>query len=324
MKVPGKPSDDTFNEAAYGGDGWQPRIATSRQELGSIWASCGIDSEWRKLHAVLLHRPGPELNVSPDDRNKNLLLDTVDIRIAQEEHDILIETYKSAGVEVHTVDPQCNPAPNQIFCADLFVMTPQGAILGRPASIVRAGEERQVAHRLAALGIPILKTLTGNAVFEGADLIWLDESTAMVGKGHRTNQPAIDQINTLLTEIDCHLVTVDLPYGTMHLMGMLRIPKNDLAICWPRRTPHTAVMALREKGYEVEFLPEHDSTDMSRAMNFVTLASGKILMVDGLPTSQQFFESLGIECLTSPTDELSKAAGNIGCLSGVLGREMLV
>lgn len=323
MQSPGNPSNDTFNEAAYGGDGWQPRSASSKQELGSIWANCGIDSEWRALQSVLLHRPGPELNVSSEARNKNLLLDTVDIGLVQDEHDKLIESYKSAGVAVHTVDPQSKPTPNQIFCADLFVMTPQGAILGRPASTVRAGEERQVARRLAALGIPILKTLTGHAVFEGADLMWLDQSTAMVGKGHRTNQLAIDQINTLFTEIDCKLITVDLPYGTMHFMGMLRIPKNDLAICWPRRTPHTAVMALREKGYEVAFLPEHESSDMNRAMNFVTLASGKILMVDGLPVGQHFFESLGIECLTSPTDELSKAAGNIGCLTGVLGREML-
>ena len=30
---------------------------------------------------------------------------------------------------------------------------------------------------------------------------------------------------------------------------------------------------------------------------------------------------LGIECLSAPTDELSRAAGNVGCLTGVLWRE---
>ena len=81
-----------------------------------------------------------------------------------------------------------------MFCADLLVMTPQGAILARPASTVRAGEERQVARKLAALGIPILATLTGNACFEGADLMWLDEKTAIIGRGLRTNDAAIAQI----------------------------------------------------------------------------------------------------------------------------------
>src|SRR3546814_2569119 len=88
-----------------------------------------------------------------------------------------------------------------MFCADLFVMTPEGAILARPASTVRAGEERWVARRLADLGVPILRTLTGTAVFEGADLMWLDPRTAMIGLGLRTNEEAASQIATTLEEI---------------------------------------------------------------------------------------------------------------------------
>ncbi|MFT5193409.1 MAG: arginine deiminase, partial [Candidatus Promineifilaceae bacterium] len=38
---------------------------------------------------------------------------------------------------------------------------------------------------------------------------------------------------------------------------------------------------------------------------------------------QAFFESLGIECVTVEIDELSKAAGAIGCLSGVVEREII-
>jgi hypothetical protein len=29
---------------------------------------------------------------------------------------------------------------------------------------------------------------------------------------------------------------------------------------------------------------------------------------------------MGVECLTTPTDELTKAAGNVGCLTGILQR----
>ena len=311
----------SLQTAAYGGAGWQQRSQSHQQEIGSVWRDCGIDSEWRSLKSVLVHQPGPEINVPSGEQDRYLLLDRVDMRKAQEEHRRLVETFQSAGVEVYTVGPHCDPTPNLMFCADLFVMTPQGAILGRPASTVRASEERQVARRLADLGIPILKTLTGQATFEGADLMWLDHGTAMIGRGHRTNPQAIDQISQVLAEIDCDLLSVDMPYGTMHFMGMLRIPRKDLAICWPRRTPHAAVMALRERGFEIAFLPAQDESVMNRAMNFVTLDSGKILMVDGLDQAMAFYESLGIECLTSPTDELSRAAGNVGCLTGVLHRD---
>jgi arginine deiminase len=44
-------------------------------------------------------------------------------------------------------------------------------------------------------------------------------------------------------------------------------------------------------------------------------------MVAGLSALQDEFKKLGIECLTCPTDELSRAADNVGCLTGVLWRE---
>ena len=47
------------------------------------------------------------------------------------------------------------------------------------------------------------------------------------------------------------LYEVITPFGTMHLMGLVRIIDRDLALAWPRRTPHAAVMALRDRGFDV-------------------------------------------------------------------------
>ena len=311
----------TFGTAAYGGENWSPRDNAHHQELDRIWAGCGIDSEWRELKSVLLHCPDEELMAAQDDPDAIQMLAPVDVDRAREEHSAMVEAYRAQGVDVFFVDPEQPCQPNLMFCADLFVMTPQGAILARPASTVRAGEERQVARRLADLGIPILKTLTGTATFEGADLMWIDEKTAMISRGPRTNATAIAQIRSLLVELEIELFEVDIPYGTMHFMGMLRIADRNLAIGWPRRTPHYAVNVLRERGYEVAFPPFEDDQTSHRGINFVTLGPRRILMVDGLPEIQSFYEGLGIECLTTPTDELSRAAGNVGCLSGILQRE---
>jgi N-dimethylarginine dimethylaminohydrolase len=310
----------TFNTAAYGGPGWSPRTASHAEELGGLWAACGLENEWAPLRAVLLHRPGPEL--AAEDFNAAQLLEKPNYARAVQQHDALVTAYRVAGVAVTYVEPAVAPAsPNQIFCADLFAMTPEGAILARPASTVRAGEERWVARRLADMGVPILATLTGQAVFEGADLLWLDRRTAAIARGLRSNQAAIEQIGALLGRMGVELLPFDLPFGTMHLMGLLRIFDRDLAVAWPRRTPFTLVRALEARGYRVHFLPEEASPAQNTAFNCVTLGPRKILMVAGHPTTQRFFEALGVTVTAQPADELAKAAGAIGCLTGIVARE---
>ncbi len=315
-------ADSTFGTAAYGGENWLPRQLTHAEEIGTVWGGGRINSEWRRLKSVLLHCPGDELGKANDDPDGSQMLAALDLGKVQEEHAAMADVYASQGVTVHEVKPDEPCQPNQMFVADLFVMTPEGAIIARPASSVRAGEERWVARRLAALGVPILRTLTGSANFEGADLMWIDETTAMIGRGHRTNDCAIGQIRTCLGEIGCELIAVDLPFGTMHFMGMFRIVAKDIAVCWPRRTPHTTVRVLREKGFRVFFPPFEDDQDSTRGINFVTLGPMKILMVAGLPVAQDFYEGMGVECVVTPTAALSLAAGNVGCLTGVIEREM--
>jgi N-dimethylarginine dimethylaminohydrolase len=289
-------------------------------ELGNVWAACGIDSEWRVLQAVLLHRPGPELRASSNP-NAVQMLAAVDEARAGEEHDAMARAYRDNQVAVHLLEPCAMPRPNQMFCADLVFLTPQGAILARPASTVRAGEEREVARRLADLGVPILRTISGQATFEGADAAWLDASTVVVARGLRTNQRAIGQIAEVLADMQVDVITADLPFGTMHLMGLLRIVDRDLAVAWPRRTPHVVVQACRERGMQVIFLPEVDEYQMNRAVNFVTLGPRRILLEAGYTKVQEFYEQHGIECVTVAASELVKAAGGFGCLTGVLQRE---
>jgi len=135
-----------FISAAYGGEGWQPRQTHTRDELGAIWAACGQDSEWKPLKGVLLHRPGPEILLA-DEPNAVQMLAPVDLARLQAQHDALAQAYCDAGVSVFYVEPDETPPPNLMFVADLLFMTPEGAILARPASRVRAGEERFIARR---------------------------------------------------------------------------------------------------------------------------------------------------------------------------------
>lgn len=313
---------DSFDTAAFGGEGWSPRTRSHAREIGDIWAACGIDSEWQPLKSVLVHRPGPELAVSPDQVNTCQMATPLDLEKARAEHDAMVDIYRKNQVDVQVVTPGPATLPNQLYCADLAAMTPQGAILARPASTVRAGEERWVAKTLAALGVPILKTLTGRATFEGADLMWLDPDTAVIGRGLRTNQAAIDQITTLLSEMGITTLAFDLPFGTMHFMGMLRIVDRDLAFIWPRRTPHGLVMALTDRGFQVKPLPCEKEAVSGMAFNFVVLGPKKIMLPAGNPETIAAYEAAGICCIPVPVKELLKANGAMGCMTGILHRKM--
>ncbi len=316
---------DLHQAAAYGGPGWSPRTAGLRDEIGTLWAPCGVQSEWTRLQAVLLHHPGPELEAPEPDAAQQL--DSVDVSLAAAQHDALAAAYRDEGVTVHYVDPLDGAPPgsllpNLMFVADLLFMTPQGAIVGRPASTVRAGEERWVARRLADLGIPILRTVAGHGVFEGADAAWLDEGTALLATGLRTNAEGAAQVAATLAELGIEVVGAGLPYGAMHLMGTLRFAGPGLAIAWPGRVPYSAVEVLRNRGYQVLFLPEEGPASRRTALNFVTLGPRHILMAAGNPASRRFYEAAGITCHEVKVDELAKAAGGIGCLTGILWRDL--
>ena len=278
---------DLFEAAAYGGAAWSPRTTSMHQEIGTVWGACGVTTEWSPLKAVLLHRPGVELEEVTDPEEAQMLA-PIDAGRAQRQHDGLAQAYRDAGVVVHYVEPIEAPPPNLMFVADLMVMTPEGAILGRPASTVRAGEERFVARRLAELGIPILRSVRGRGTFEGADAAAgpaagppIAPQTVLLATGLRTNAEGAAQVADLLREMGVQTVRVGLPYGAMHLMGQLRFADRPLAIAWPGRVPYAAVEALRARGYAVLFLPDEGEAERGMALNFVTLGPRRILIAAG-------------------------------------------
>lgn len=328
---PAKPANDNPRDeetptavndgaAAYGGPAWSPRQTTLRQELGSLWAPYSVTNEWASLRAVLLHQPGAEWDNLPDaDAAQMLTLPAA--AVARAQHQALAAAYAAAGVTVCYIEPSQTPPPNLLFAADLFFMTPEGAIVGRPASTVRAGEERWVARRLADLGIPILRTIRGDAVFEGADAIWLDAQTVLLGLGRRTNAAGAAQVTAALAELGVTTLYTELPAAAMHLMGQLRLVDGDLALAWPDRLAANAIAALRARGYQLAFVPDEMEAAQRGALNVVPLGPRQVLMPTDCPHTQQFYEAHGIACHTTPVSELLKAAGGIACLTGILWRD---
>jgi N-dimethylarginine dimethylaminohydrolase len=311
---------DRSKMAPYGGEGWFPREKSLQEELGTLWSSCGVNNEWTRLKKVLLHCPGIELT-GISDPAKVQMIEIPSIEIITKQHDTMAEIFRNAGVTVSYVEPTVKPPPNLMFVADLLFPTPEGVILGRPASSVRAGEERIIAKRVASLGIPILRSIRGKGTFEGADAAWLNPDTVLIGLGFRTNQEGATQVSSLLKEMGVETIQINLSRGSMHLMGDLRFADHDLAICRPDRVSERTVDILQDQGFSTHFAPDKAEIATGLAMNFVTLRPRTILTADNNPKTQQFYEERGLECHLVNISEVTKAAGGIGCLTGIIERE---
>lgn len=309
--------------SAYGGAQWSPRTMSRREEIAAVWGDWGVGSEYGTLRSVLLHRPGPELTEIEDYDAVQMRAD-VNAELARAQHDALAQTYRAHGVAVYYVEQTLPDKPNTMFVRDLMLMTPEGAIVTRPASTVRAGEERAVAAALARIGVPILMSVHGNGTFEGADVAWVDDDLCFLAEGLRTNREGADQVERMLREIGVkEVVRVGLAWGAMHLDGVLSLIDRDLAAIWPYRTPYAVVHKLRERGFRLIEIPpgSDDEAFHTLPLNGVALAPGKLLMPTPTPRFRELFECHGVEIVPVEIGELIKAGGGLHCMTGPLKRD---
>ncbi|MGW1146190.1 dimethylarginine dimethylaminohydrolase family protein [Streptomyces sp. NPDC002454] len=307
--------------STLGGRGWVPRGYDHRAEVtaGRIWSRCGYRSEVAPLRAVSLARP-PESFAAVTDPQAHLMDAAVDLGRLRAQTDALVATYRAHGVTVRLAEPPAHCPPNAVFQRDLFLVTPEGAVLGRTASAQRAGEERYAAVALAGAGIPILHTVRGGATFEGADALWVDDRTLLVGSGFRTNGAGVHAVREVLREQGAEVVPVPLGPGVQHLLGAFVPVDHRRALVYAPAAGDRLGEVLRARGYEVlEFGPDEEVVQR-RSLNLVTLAPGRVLMPAGCPHTRRRLEAAGIEVAEAEVDEYVKAAGALGCLTGILHR----
>lgn len=308
-------------DAAHGGDGWESRSGPSQDELGSIWAACGIRSECGTLRSVLMHRPGPEIE-GISDASVVLWHAIVEPERAREQHDALADLYRAHGIVVHELGETALDKPNSYFCRDVFAMTPQGAVLARPASASRAGEERTAAAALARVGVPIVHSVLGSGLFEGADVAVVSDDLVFVAEGQRTNREGARQVVQAFRDAGVeHVEIVQLPYGCGHLDGMLNLIDRDLALIYPTQLPWRIYELLRERGYRFIDVPDPGEARTGMSINMVPLAPGVVVMPAGNPITRAALEKAGVTVLEAEVDELMKGAGSVHCMTGVIHRE---
>lgn len=303
------------------GERWFPDSRSFSQLLKENWFDCYCDSEVGKLRAVLLRRPGREIELM-DDPAKYRFRELMDPAKARDQQDALAQIYRENGVEVYYVDQAREDRPNSLFLRDLVLMTPEGAIIGRPAMEVRRGEEKFVAKKLAELGVPIIKTVNGDGIFECACVLWVDRRTVIIGTGSRANKPGVEQVKSELRNIGVeNFIDFQIPYGHAHLDGLMNIADKKTAIVFPWQVPYDVCAALMDLGFKIVEAQDISEVKTTFGVNFVALEPGKVVMPKGNPTCKAALEKAGVTVIEVDVSEIIKGWGAIHCMTAFIKRD---
>lgn len=319
---------DLADSSAFQGPKWKPRRTSLADEIdeGTNWAPFSCDSEWGRLTDVLLYEPGESIG-DLEDPDEVQHLRTVDYKVISRQHSDLAGTLQALGVAVHHVrgvSIDDKKYPNAMFQRDLFWQTPQGSVMSRMASMVRAGEEQHTARTLTNLGVPILLTVHGTGTFEGADALWLNPNTVLCGLGRRTNKEGCRQIRTILEAQKVHVFDVKLPPQVQHLLGCVQIVSPERALVRTEIVGSPVCQILRKQGFDVVAVPETDEVVHRTALNFVVIGRDSVLLAEEAPRFARFLEAEGVEVkATVACSEYIKAAGGLACATGILARQPL-
>ena len=277
----------------------------------------GAQSMVAPLRRVLVKRPEGDFAVA--DPAAWHYAGRPDLDAARREHEELVAVLAGCGAEVlDHPEPQPGRA-DAIFVFDPALVTERGAVILRMGKELRRGEEDAMARRLAALGIPILATLDGEARAEGGDLLWLDRGTLAAGQGVRTNRQGLHQLRRALAPLGVEVLPVELPFWTgpdacLHLLSLGSLVDH------PPLLPVSFWRLLRDRGIRLIEVPEQELP--TQAPNVLALAPRRCLMLEGNPITQARLEAAGCEVLTYRGREISlKAEGGPTCLTRPLWRE---
>lgn len=250
-----------------------------------------------------------------------------DLSRATDEHAALREFLEGMGAVVDLLPADPNTGMDSIYVRDAALMTNRGAILCNMGKAARAGEADAQAAAYSSLGIPILGEISGTGRLEGGDFLWLDEATAVVGRGYRTNDEGIEQLADLLEDTAEELIEVPLPHwkgpsDVFHLMSVISPIDHDLALVYSPLLPVPFRETLLHRGISLVEVPEEEFESMG--CNVLAVAPSVCVMVEGNPVTRRRLEDAGVHVNSYRGEEISlPGSGGPTCLTRPLLREAL-
>ena len=138
---------------------------------------------------------------------------------------------------------------------DPLIMSGRGGIPLNMAKPARMKEPGHAAEELERLDIPVLGTLEGDAYADGGDRFWLDDTTAAIGLGYRTNRKGAQALQELLKPEGIHVETYDMPHdqGPALRPAPAVVPlrgDRDLFVVYEPLAPVRLLQDIQERGID--------------------------------------------------------------------------
>lgn len=238
---------------------------------------------------------------------------------ARAEHDELVRRLRDAGAEVLFLPADDRTGLDSIYSHDPGIVTEAGAIVFRMGKDARRGEGAALADALAGWQIPVLGRIEGAATAEGGDMVWLDRTTLLAGRGYRTNADGITQIQRLLRPLDVEVMEIPLPHWTgpadcLHLMSLVSLVDEDLAVVYRRLLPVPVIELLERRGIQLVDVPDEEFA--SQGSNVLALAPRKAMILRGNRVTCTRLQAAGCDVQEIAGEEISlKGTGGPTCLT---------
>ena len=239
------------------------------------------------------------------------------------EHSEFVNLLSSLGCTVHTAQA-VDGLVDAVYMHDPMIMTPHGAILLQMGKRVRQPEPAQIRKDLERIGVPILGELTGSAIADGGDKVWLDAKTLVIGHGYRTNGEGIAQIRKMLAPFGVEVHAFDLPHfqgpnAVLHLMSVLSPISQDRAVVYEPLAPIRLLEFLKSRN--ITWLTVNDTEVHTQGANILTVEPNVVVLAAGNPEIEGKLRESGVTVhIFNGANVAVKGDGGPTCLTAPLLR----
>ena len=227
----------------------------------------------------------------------------IDVKVAQSQHHGYVQALKELGRAVLEL-PAEPDLPDSVFVEDTAVILPEAAIITQPGADSRKPETESIAQALRPYRELLFIESPGSV--DGGDVLVLGKNI-YVGLSTRSNQNAIDQMNSLLGKHGYTATGVE-TRDCLHLKtAVTRVDDKTLLI--------------NRKWVNVEYFEGFDLIDVDPsepfAANCLSLGDSVIFPVS-FPKTRAKLETRGYKIKPVVVDELAKAEGAVTCCSLII------
>ena len=282
----------------------------------------GCQSMYKKIERILIKNP-EEAFISQDNLNvywkEFNYVSEPDYEKTKKEFKVFEDIIKENVIDVHYLPESDNVGLDSIYTHDSLKITSKGAIFFNTGKVLRQNEGVEVEKLFKNIGIDTLGWIESPGKIEGGDVVWIDEKTVAIGLGYRTNMEGIHQFKELTKDFIDEYIIVPMPHGDgedecLHLMSVISIIDEDLAVVYSKYMPVFFRQYLINKGFEL--IEVNDEEYENLGSNVLALAPRVCVLMEGNEDIYNKLKEKNCKLYTYPGDDLSfKGTGGPTCLT---------